>query len=107
MLTVVHTDRPASNTSSCTKKDSPGTTFTPNPDVTPTISPDTNQISKSLTVDRLEALLQMQRTDPFWKCISKCLFNGKAPQYETDIFIHVKDYHINTLQILDKNSLPL
>ena len=28
-------------------------------------------IPKSLTADRLEALLQMQKTDPFCKCISK------------------------------------
>ena len=32
----------------------------------------------------------MQRTDPFCKHISKCLFNGKAPQHETDIFTHIK-----------------
>ena len=67
MLTVTHTNGPASNTRSCTKKDSPGTTFTQHPDVTPTISPDTNQTPKSLTADRLETLLQMQRTDLFCK----------------------------------------
>ena len=78
MLTAVHTDGPAYNTRSCTKKDSAGTTFTLHPNVTPDISPDANQTPKSLTVDRLEALLQMQRTDPFCKCISKHLFNGKA-----------------------------
>ena len=72
------------------KKDSAGTTFTPHPDVTPDISPDTNQTPKSLMVDRLEALLQMQRTDPFCKCISKHLFNRKAPQHETDIFTYIK-----------------
>ena len=66
------------------KKDSAGTTFTPHPDVAPTISQDTNQTPKSLTADRLEALLQMQKTD------SKCLFNGKVLQHETDIFTHVK-----------------
>ena len=32
----------------------------------------------------------MQRTDPFCKCISKCLLNSKAPQHETDIFTHIK-----------------
>ena len=90
MLTVAHTNRPPSNTRSHTKKDSPGTTFTPNLNVTPIISPDTNQTPKSLTADRLEALLQMQRTGPFCKCISKCLFNGKALQHKTDIFTHVK-----------------
>ena len=87
MLTVMHTDGPAYNTRSCMKKDSAGTTFTPDPDVTPNISADTNQTPKSLTADRLEALLQIQRTDPFCKHISKHLFNGKAPQHETDILL--------------------
>ena len=90
MLTVTHTDRPTSNTRSCTKKDSPDTTSTPHPDVSPNISPDTNQTTKPLTVDRLEALLQMQRTDPFSRHISKCLFNGKALQHETDVFTQLK-----------------
>ena len=89
MLTVTHTDRPASNIRSCTKKDYVGTTLTPHPYVTPDISPDTNQTPKSFMVDRLEALLQMQRTDPFCKCISKLLYNGKALQHGTDIFTHV------------------
>ena len=90
MLTVTHTNRPASNTRSHTKKDSPGTTFTQHSNVSPSISPDAIQIPKSLTVDRLEALLQMQRTDPFCRCISKCVFNGKALQHETDVFTYVK-----------------
>ena len=50
------------------------------PDPTPT----------SLTADRLEALLQMQKTYIFCKRISKCLSNGKAPQHETDVFMHVR-----------------
>ena len=45
---------------------------------------------KPLTADRLEALLQMQRTDLFCKHISKCLFSGKAPQHDIDTFTHVK-----------------
>ena len=90
MLTVMHTDRPASNTRGHMKKDSTGTTFTPHPDVTPDISQDTNQTPKSLTADRLEAFLQMQRTYPFCKHISKHLFNEKALQHETDIFTYVK-----------------
>ena len=32
----------------------------------------------------------MQCTDPFCKCISKRLLNGKAPHHETDTFTHVK-----------------
>ena len=90
MLRVTHTDGPASNTRSHTKR-------------TLLILPthhtqmfhlafllDTTQIPKPLTADRLEALLQMQRTDPFCRHISKCLFNGKALQHETDVFTHVK-----------------
>ena len=48
------------------------------------ISQETTPTPKPLTVDRLEALLQMQRTDPFCKCISKQLLNGKVPQHEFD-----------------------
>ena len=32
----------------------------------------------------------MQRTDPFCKCISKQLLNGKAPHHEFDTFTHAK-----------------
>ena len=90
MLTVTHTDGPAFNTRSYTQKNSLDTTSTPHPDVSPQISQEATSTPKPLTVDRLEALLQMQRTDPFCKHISKCLFNGKAPQHEVDTFTHIK-----------------
>ena len=45
---------------------------------------------KLLTKDRLQALLQMQRTDPFHKCISSHPSNGKAPKHEADLFLHMK-----------------
>ena len=107
MLTVMHTNGPASNTRGCTIKDSAGTTFTPHPDVTPDISPDTNETPKSLTVDRLEALLQMQRTDPFCKHVSKCLVNGKALQHETDIFTRVKGLLYQHIMDSGEKSLAL
>ena len=47
MLTVTHTDGPASNTRSHTKKNSPDTTSTPHPDVSPKISPDATQTPKT------------------------------------------------------------
>ena len=34
--------------------------------------------------------MQMQSTDLFCECISKCLLNGKAPQHEIDTFTDVK-----------------
>ena len=42
-----------------------------------------------LTANRHEALLQMYKTDPFYKHISIQLSNGKAPQHEADLFTHV------------------
>ena len=56
------------------------------PDVTDTSS----TTPKSLTVDRLEALLQMQKMDPFCKHISKCLSKEKAPKHEANLFLRVK-----------------
>ena len=75
-------DGPNFNTRSQTRQDSTSNNSTTQANTTPDVSPDTMPTPKTLTVDRLEALLQMQKTDPFCKCISKCLSNGKAPQYE-------------------------
>ena len=65
-------------------------TFTSQPSITPEVSEVSDPTPKSLTADRLEALLQMQKTDPFCKRISKCLSNGKGPQHEMDLFTHVR-----------------
>ena len=64
--------------------------LTPHPNTSPQISQESTTTPKPLTVYRLDALLQMQRTDPFCKCISKKLLNGKAPHHKFDIFTHVK-----------------
>ena len=90
MLTATHTDGPAFHTRSHTQKNSPNTTSTPHPDVSPQISQEATPTPKPLTANRLEALLQMQRTVPFCKHISKHLLNDKALQHEIDTFTHVK-----------------
>ena len=90
MLTVTHTDRPAFNTRSHTQKNSADTAAMSHSDVSPQISQEATSTPKPLRADRLEALLQMQRTDPFCKCISKHLLNGKAQQHEIDTFTHIK-----------------
>ena len=90
MLTASSTDRPAFNTRSHTQHTSPSAISTPHPDISPQISQESTTTPKPLTADRLDALLQMQRTDPFCKCISKCLLNGKSPHHELDTFTHVK-----------------
>ena len=64
----------------------PDTTSTPHPDTTPQVSQEPTATPKPLTAEHLDALLQMQRTDPFCKCISRRLLNGKAPHHEFDTF---------------------
>ena len=89
MLTASLNDRPAFHTWSCTQSISDPTSTPP---VIPQlyISLDVTPMPKSLTADQWDALLQMKRTDPFCKCISKRLLNGKAPHHEFDTFTHVK-----------------
>ena len=90
MQSVSNMEGPAFNTWSQTWQHLTPNTSTTQPSVTPEISPVPNPTPKSLMSDRLEILLQMQKTDPFCKWISKCLSNGKAPQHETDLFTHIR-----------------
>ena len=90
VVTVTQTDGPAFNTRSCTRQDSTSNNSTTQANTTPNVPSDPTPTPNTLTADRLEALLHMQKTDPFCKCISKSLSNGKAPQCETDLFTHVK-----------------
>ena len=71
MLTASSADGPAFNTRSRTQPTSSNATSTPHPYISPQISQESTTTPKPLTMDRLDALLQMQRTDPFCKCISK------------------------------------
>ena len=90
MVSVSNKDGPAFNTRSQTQQHLASDHSTAQQHVTPDITPTSDPTPKSLTADRLEALLQMQKTEPFCKCISKCLSNGKAPKHETDLFTHIK-----------------
>ena len=90
MLSVSNTDGPAFNIRSQTQQHLTPDTSTPQPSITPEVSPVLNPTPKSLTLDRLEALLQRQKTDPFCKWISKCLSNGKVLQHKMDLFTHVR-----------------
>ena len=90
MLSVSNTDGPTFNTRSWTHHHLTTDTSPAQPSITPEVSPAPHPTPKSLMTDRLEALLQMQKTDPFCKQISKCLSNGKAPQHQTDLYTHVR-----------------
>ena len=88
-LTASINDGPAFNTRSHTQSTSDPAS-TPQVMPQPHISQDNNPTPKSLTDDHQDALLLMQCTDPFCKCISKRLLNGKAPHHESDTFTHIK-----------------
>ena len=90
LLSVTSSDGPTFNTRSQTHQCLSMDTYTAQPDVMPEVSEVPDPTPKSLTADRLEALLQMQKTDTFSKRISKCLSNGKAHQHETNLFTHVR-----------------
>ena len=90
LSSVTKSDGPAFNTRSQTHQCLSTDTSTVQPDVMPEVSKIPDATPKSLIADRLEALLQMQKMDPFCKRISKHLSNGKAPQHNTDLFTHVR-----------------
>ena len=89
MLTAFLNDGPAFHTRSHTQSISDSTAAPP-VELTLHISQDATPMLKSLTADCLDALLQMQRTDPFCKCICKRLLNGRTLHHEFDTFTHVK-----------------
>ena len=90
MLSVSNTDRPTINTRSQTHQHLTLVTYTVQPSLTCAVLPVPHPTPKSLMADRLEALLEMKKTDPFCKQISEHLSNGKAPQHETDLFTHIR-----------------
>ena len=93
MLSATNLDGPAFNTKSRTAQHTTTedpTTPPQSDSVTPDVTDTPSSTPKPLTTNRLQTVLQMQRTDPFCKCISKCLSKGKAPKHEADIFLHEK-----------------
>ena len=96
MLTVTDYDGQAFNTRIRTAKCTITRDLIPQPHadtVTPditTVKDTPDAMSNQLAEDTLHVLLQMQRTDPFCKHISKHLSNGKAPKHEADLFLCIK-----------------
>ena len=65
-------------------------TSTGPPDIKPEISTAPDPTPKLQRANRLEAMLQMWKTNPFCKRISKQLSNAKVPKHKTDIFTQVR-----------------
>ena len=106
MLTASLNDRPAFHTRSRTQSTSDSTSTLPT-DPTPHISQDATPTPKPLTADCLDDLLQMQRTDPFYKHICKRLLNGKAQHHDFDTFTHVKGVLYKHVSDASKHFLTL
>ena len=60
------------------------------PSITPDIASTPDPTPKSLAADRLESLLQMQKTDPPASRFLNDYQMEKHLKYETELFIHVK-----------------
>ena len=96
MLTATTSDGPAFNTRSRTSHQHPTTVNTelsstpPDKETVTPMNATHDFTPKPLTDDRHETLLQMQKTDPFCKHVSKWLSNDKAPKHEANLFTHVK-----------------
>ena len=89
MLTASSNDGPPFHSRSHTQN-TLHTTPTSHTNTMPHISQEPTTTPKPITADHLDALLEIQRTDPSSKCISKRLLNGKAPHHEFDIFTYAK-----------------
>ena len=94
MLTVTHTDGPTFNARSQTRQDPTLQHNTTQANATPEVSPNPTTTPKTLMVDRLEALLQMQKNDPFCKCISKQM--GRHHNTKQIYSVMSEDCYINT-----------
>ena len=91
MLSATNLDGPAFNTRSRTAQQTLSEDTTSQSDVVaPDVIDTPSTTLKSLTMDRLQALLQMQKMDSFCKQISKVLSNGKVPKYKANLFLHAK-----------------
>ena len=103
MVTATNSDGPAFNTRSKTSQLSNSkankNTFTPD---LPTVKGTLVVKLKSLTDDRLQALLQIQNMDPFCICISKWLSNGKAPKHKADLCTQIRGLLYK--HIMDENQ---
>ena len=106
MLTAPINDGPTFHTRSYTQSTS-DSALTPLGMPQPHICQDSNPTPKSLTGDHRDALLQMQHTDPFCKCISKKLLNGKAPHHESDTFTHINGLLYKHMSDAGKQFLAL
>ena len=84
MLVTSTPDGPATCSKTCNTADTTST------DTTPTSTNDKVNAPQTLTVDQKDTLKLLQRTDAFYKCISKRLLSGKMPSHGVNAFTQIK-----------------
>ena len=105
VLSVSNTDGPIFNTRNQTQQCLASNTTTAQLSITPEVSPAPNPTPKSLTADRLEALLQMQKTDLFASgCLNAYPMGKHHNMKQTSSFMS-KDCYINTSWIQVRSCL--
>ena len=100
MLTASVNDGPSFHTRNCTQSTS---NSAPPVMPQPHISQGNSPTLKSLTDDRQDALLRMQCTDPFCKCISRRLLNSKPHIMNVTPSLMSKAYFTNMSLMLESN----
>ena len=105
MVSVSDKDRPAFNTRSQTWQHLASDQSTAQEHVTLVITPTSDPTPKSLTADRLEALLQMQKTDLFCRQISKHYPMERHLSRRWNFLPTLRDFYTNISLILDRSFL--
>ena len=105
MLSVSNTDGPTFNTRSQTHQHLTPDISTVQPSLTPEALPVPHPTPKSLMADRLEAFLQMQKTDPFASGSLNAYPMEKHSNMKQTSSLTSKDCYINTSQIQVRSFL--
>ena len=105
MLSVSNLDGPAFITRCQTQQCPAPDPSTAQPSITPDIMSTPDPTPKSLTADRLESLLQMQKADPSASRFLNIYQMGKCLNTKQNSSPMSEDSYINISQIPDKSSL--
>ena len=105
MVSVSNTEGPAFNTRSQPQQCLTSDSSIAQQDVTPDIMPIPDPTPKSLTAERLDALLHMQKTDPFCKQISNVYLMERHLSMGWSFSPTSRDFYTNISLIPDKSFL--
>ena len=105
MLSVSNQDRPAFNTRSQTQQHLASDQYTAQEDVMPDITPTSHPTPKSLTTDRLEAFLQMQKQTLSVSTFLNIYLMERHLSMSQTFSITLRDFYTNISLVLDRSFL--